>query len=107
MNIDQTLEQLKQLNYPKQVDVVDKVMAQVSQKPYLRPVQHRPLWTRIVATAAAAAVALLLVNVLSITLRSYDEAGMGNTLAQLNDYGSWGSVEEVALNPYESLYEEY
>ena len=35
MNIDQTLEQLAHLQYPQQVDVVDRVMAQVSARPYL------------------------------------------------------------------------
>ena len=60
MNIDQTLEQLAHLQYPKQVDVTDRVMEQISQRPYLQPVRHssRQLWTRISAVAAAAVVVL-------------------------------------------------
>ena len=107
MNIDQTLEQLASLQYPKQVDVTDRVMEQVTQRPYLQPVRHnsRQLWTRISAVAAVAAVVLVAVNVTSLYTRSYDVEGMGNTLAQLNDYSAWTTVEEAA-NPYEYLYEE-
>lgn len=106
MNIDQTLEQLAHLQYPQQVDVVDRVMAQVSAHPYLQPV-HRTnqVWKRLSAVAAAAAVLLVAVNVTSLYTRSYDEEGMGTTLAQLNDYSSWSTVEQVA-SPYEYLYEE-
>ena len=106
MNIDQTLEQLAHLQYPRQVDVVDRVMAQVAARPYLQPV-HRsnPLWKRFSAVAAAAVVVLVAINVTSLYTRSYDEEGMGNTLAQLNDYSSWSTVEQVA-SPYEYLYEE-
>ncbi len=107
MNIDNTLEQLACLQYPKQVDVTDRVMAQVSQHPYLQPVRHnnRQLWTRISAVAAVAVVVLVAVNVTSLYTRSYDVESMGNTLAQLNDYSSWSTVEEAA-NPYEYLYDE-
>lgn len=108
MNIDQTLEQLAHLQYPKQVDVTDRVMEQISQRPYLQPVRHgsRQLWTRISAVAAAAVVVLLAVNLTSVYTRSYDVESMGNTLAQLNDYSSWNTVEEAAANPYEYLYED-
>lgn len=105
MNIDQTLEQLAHLQYPRQVDVVDRVMAQVAARPYLQPVHHTHVWRRLSAVAAAAAVVLLAVNVTSLYTRSYDEEGMGSTLAQLNDYSSWSTVEQAA-NPYEYLYEE-
>lgn len=107
MNIDQTLEQLAHLQYPKQVDVTDRVMAEVMQRPYLQPVHRasRQLWTRISAVAAVAVVVLVAVNVTSLFTRSYDEEGLGNTLAQLNDYSAWTTVEEAA-NPYEYLYEE-
>ena len=108
MNIDQTLEQLAHLQYPKQVDVTDRVMEQISQRPYLQPVRHssRQLWTRISAVAAAAVVVLLAVNLTSVYTRSYDVEGMGSTLAQLNDYSAWTTVEEAAANPYEYLYED-
>lgn len=117
MNIDQTLEQLARLQYPKQVDVTDRVMEQIGDRSpvvsrrwsligHRSPAtNHRPLWTRISAVAAAAVVVLVAVNVTSLYTRSYDVEGMGSTLAQLNDYSSWTTVEEAA-NPYEYLYEE-
>lgn len=107
MTIDQQLEQLSRLRYPKQVDVVDRVMAQVADRPYLQPVAHRrQIWKPVSIAAVAAVAVLLLVNVVSIYGRSYDEAGMGVTIAQLNDYSSWNTIEEAAVNPYECLYEE-
>jgi hypothetical protein len=113
MNIDQTLEQLSHLKCPHQVDVTDRVMEQVMQRPYLQP-QHSPsrslsrgqLIRRIGIVAVAASLALVVVNVTTIYTRSYDEESMGSTIAQLNDYSSWNTVEEVAVNPYEYLYEE-
>ncbi len=105
MNIDQTLEQLARQQYPRQVDVVDRVMAQVEQHPYLQP-RRRPLWQPIGAAAAACAALLLILNVATFRLRSYDEASMGVAIAQANDYASWNTVEDCAVNPYESLYEE-
>ena len=106
MNIDQQLEQLARLQYPKQIDVTDRVMSEVMQHPYMQPVHRRTLWKPFGIAVAAAVAALLVVNVVSLYGRSYDEAGMGNTLAQLNDYSSWNTVEDAAVNPYEYLYEE-
>ena len=107
MTIDQTLEQIAQLRCPQQVDVVDRVMQHVEAHPYLRPLSsRRHLWKPIGAVAAAATVALLLLNVVSVYSRSYDETSMGNTIAQLNDYSSWSTIEEGAVNPLEYLYEE-
>lgn len=106
MTIDEQLEQLAHLQYPRQVDVTDRVMEHVMQHRYMRPVRRRALWQPVGAVAAAAAVILLVVNVVSIHVQSYDEAGMGNTLAQVNDYSSWNTVEESAVNPIEYMYEE-
>lgn len=105
MNIDQTLDQLARQKYPHQVDVVDRVMAQVEQHPYLLH-RHRPLWQPVGAAAAACIAFLLVLNVVTFRFRSYDEAGLGMAIAQVNDYSSWNSVEDYANNPYEYLYEE-
>ena len=106
MNIDQQLEQLSHLQYPRQVNVVDNVMAQVMQRPYLQPVHRRNTW-RIVSTVAAAAVALLFVVSLTLPyLRSYDDEGLGSMMAQANDFSSWNTIEEAAVNPYEFIYDE-
>ena len=105
MTIDEQLEQLAHLQCPRQVDVVDRVMAEVKQKPYLQPARRR-LWRPISIAAAAAVAVLLVVNVVSLYTHSYDEANLGLTLVQVNDYSSWSTVEDLAVNPYEYLYEE-
>ena len=105
MNIDQTLEQLAHLQCPRQVDVTDRVMAQVMQRPYLQPRRHS-LWKPVSIMAAAAVALVLVVNVVSLYGRSYDEASMGMTLAQVNDYSSWNTIEDGALNPIEYMYDE-
>ena len=106
MTIDQTLEQLARQQYPGKVDVVDRVMAQVEQHPYLQRVTPQRFgWQRFSAIAAAAVVALLAVNVVFFH-NAYDDDGIGSMIAQVNDYSSWNSVEYAAVNPIESLYDE-
>ena len=95
MTIEQTLEQLAGLEYPKKVDVVDRVMAEVGQKPYLRPVHSRHGWQRIGAIAAAAVVALVAINVVVFNSSSTDNGGQGITIATDNGYGT---VEEEAID---------
>lgn len=106
MNIDQQLEQLARLQYPRQVDVTDRVMAQVMQHPYLRPRQRSKVWRYMGVAAVAASLALVVVNVTSVYTRPYDVENMGSMISQVNDYSSWNTVEEVAVNPYEYFYEE-
>lgn len=106
MTIEETLKQMAGLQYPRQVDVVDRVMAEVSQHPYLQPVKRVVQWGRVSAIAAAAVVALLAVNVAVFQLRDYDEVGIGSAMLTLNDYTMWNTVEEAAVNPIEYLYEE-
>ena len=106
MNIDQTLEQLSQLRCPRQIDVTEGVMSHAMQHPYLRPVHRTPVWRRIGTIAAAAVVALVVINVTTVYTRSYDDEGLGSMIAQANDYSSWNTVEELAVNPYEYLYDE-
>lgn len=106
MNIDQRLEQLARLQYPRQVDVTERVMAYAVQHPYLQPVHRSSVWRRVSVVAAVAVVALLIVNVASVYTHSYDLDGMGNMISQVNDYSSWNSVEEAALNPIEYIYED-
>ncbi len=106
MNIEETLEQMARQTYSHKVDVVEDVMATVSQRPYLRPVHRQVRW-RPVGTAVAAAVALLLVVGFAMPfLRSYNEDDMSSMMVQANDYASWGTVEQAAVNPIEFLFEE-
>ena len=112
-NLDEQLEELAQLRSPQRVDVTDRVMAQVMQHPYLQP-QHTSrqehgygqLFRRIGIIAVAASLALVVLNVTSVYTHSYDEEDMGSMIAQFNDYSSWNTIEEAAVNPYEYLYEE-
>ena len=47
MTIEKQLQELAQQTCPKQVDVVDAVMAEVRQRPYLQPASHAPYaWLR-------------------------------------------------------------
>ena len=88
--------------------MTDRVMAHAMQHPYLRPAQRTttPLWRRIGIATVAAVFVIMLVNVTTVYTRSYDDEGLGSMIAQANDYSSWNTVEEMALNPYEYLYEE-
>lgn len=99
MTLDNQLQQLADLRYPRTVDVRQQVMSQIASLP--TPTRHRPLWKPAAALAAAAMVAILLVNIVMINVRHYDLDAMGNTLVALNDYSSWQTVEEPAANPYD------
>lgn len=107
MTLEQRLEQLSQQQYPHKVDVVESVMAQVQQKPYLRPVRRSIGWKQISVAAAAAVVALFIVNITIYRPASLSNEDMGLAISQFNDYSSWNTVEEAAANPYEYLYEDY
>lgn len=114
MNIEEQLQILSRQTYPKQVDVVDAVMAQVRQKPYLQPgaqsraaglshVHRTALWRTVALTAVAAVAALVVINVGAF--RSYDVEGIGSMIASVSDYDYYSSVESAA-NPIEYLYDE-
>ncbi len=115
MNIEEQLQILSRQTCPKQVDVVDAVMAQVRQKPYLQPgaqskgvnlfgVHRTTLWRTVALTAVAAVAAVVVFNVASF--QSYDEEGIGSMMASVSDYDYYyGSIESVA-NPIEYLYDD-
>ena len=104
MNIDEQLQELKNLRYPKEVDVVDSVMAEVrTLKPAAKPMIRPVVWRSAALTAVAAVAALVVMN---ISFRpSYDEEQIGNMLAYVSDYDYYVPVEDVAVNPIEFLYE--
>ena len=92
---------------PHRVDVVDAVMSQVRQHPYLRPVKRPHIWRQALSIAVAAAIAALIVNVVVVNVQTYDEAGIGNMISQVHSYEYYGSsIEEYVPNPIEYLYEE-
>lgn len=106
MNIEERLQELSQLSCPRQVDVVDSVMAEVRQHPYLRPASRPLVWRRIAVTAAAAVAALVVINVSILYSRSYDEEQISSMMAFAQDYDSYGTVESDAVNPIEYLYDD-
>lgn len=108
MKVDDGLKELAQMEYPRKVNVVDAVMAEVGKHPYLRPVHHVQTWQRIVSTTVAAAIALLIVNVVVVRTQTYDEVGIGAMIAQVQNYDCYGStIEDGAVNPFEYLYGDY
>lgn len=106
MTLEQRLDQLAAQQYPHKVDVVDSVMEQISQRPYLRPARRRINWRQASIAAAAAVVALFIVNITVFRPAGCSNEDMGFAIAQFNDYSSWNTVEEAAVNPYEYMYEE-
>ena len=107
MTIDESLKELASQQYPHQVDVVDAVMSQVRQHPYLRPVKRMRVWQQALSVAVAAAIVALVVNVVVVNMQAYDETGIGNMISQVHSYDYYGSsIEEYAPNPIEYLYEE-
>ncbi len=108
MTIEEQLKRLAAEEYRGRVDVVDAVMAEVQKHPYLQPAvkKSRVNWRLVSMAAAAAVAALVVVNVAVANSASYDEEGMGNMIAQLNDYSSWNSVERIADDPYDYFYNE-
>ena len=109
MTVDESIKELAALRYPGKVDVVESVMAEVSKHPYMRPVRKavQP-WQRIVSTTVAAAIVALVVNVVTVRMHSYDEAGIGSMISQVPNYEYYGStVEDCAENPIEYFYNEY
>ena len=107
MTIEKQLQELAQQTCPKQVDVVDAVMAEVRQRPYLQPASHALYaWLRRPATwaltAAAAVAAIVIININSPTC---DEQQLSTMIARVSDYNYYSSVEAAAENPIEFLYD--
>ena len=114
MNIEEQLKELSHQNCPRQVDVVDRVMAEVRQHPYLIPTAaaetrravtpiKKVLWRRIAMTAAAAVAALVVFNI--AVAPSYNEEQIGTMLAYVYDYDNYASVESAAPSPIDYLYD--
>ena len=103
MNIDQQLQQLASLRYPKQVDVVEGVMARVAaQRRAVLPFYQRSSFRIIVSGAVAAALLVLAVNTTVVRHQAADEQ-MGSVLAQLYDNSSYqcsAAIESAAFDDY-------
>ncbi len=106
MTIDEGLNQLAAMQYPHRVDVVDGVMAQVRQHPYLQPVHSTNTWRRVAMSSAAAVLLVVVVGGVVARVQASGDDGIGSMIAQVQDYNYYGTVEEAAVNPIEYIYEE-
>lgn len=104
MNTEQLLKELSQQTCPREVDVVDAVMAQVRQRPYLMPRRNTTLVRRI-ALSVAAVAAVAIIAVPALMPRSDNDAQLDDMFAYVQDYDYFYHVESAA-NPIEYLYED-
>lgn len=107
MNIDQLLQEIAQQEAPRQVDVAERVMAEVAQHPYMQRKRNSYATRRIVSIAMAATLALVVVNVIHLKAHSYDEDLISSTISQVNNYESYYSssaIEELA--PLDYIYDD-
>ena len=108
MNIEEQLRLLSHQTYPHQVDVVDAVMDTIRKQPLSMKTQPapapRPLWPRLAVSSAAAVIALVVVNLTLFRSHTYNEALIGNTIADVSDYSYYAPVESLADNPVDCLY---
>jgi hypothetical protein len=102
MDIEKQLHVLSKASYPGNIDVVEGVMAQVRQHPYM--IHRFNPWKRIALTAAAAVAAVVVVTL--ATPRSYDEEGISHMIASVSSYDYYQSVESAAENPIGYLYDD-
>ena len=105
MTIEKQLQELAQQTCPKQVDVVDAVMAEVRQRPYLQPASHAPYACRPATWALTAAAAVAAIVIINISSPTCDEQQLSTMIARVSDYNYYSSVEAAAENPIEFLYD--
>ena len=91
-DVESALNDMRKMEYPVQVDVVDAVMEQVSKQPLLAPAPKRRVWV----IAAACLAALLLVNVSLYLFRGYNEESVGTVLADVYDYNTNYGLDDQA-----------
>ncbi len=89
--VESALSEMRKLECPIQVDVVDAVMEQVSKQPIM--VSHK---RRNLIIAAACLAAVLLVNVTLYFTRGYNEDAVGNVLADVYDYNTNYGLDDQA-----------
>lgn len=85
MTDDYLLQQMRDMRYPAQVDVVDGVMSQVASRPIMvrRPV---PRWRSIAIAAAACALLAVGVNMVLLQTRQFDTRSISGCLTEVYDY---------------------
>lgn len=109
MTEDIFLQQLRDMRYPGDIDVVNAVMEQVRNKPLLftQPKQAGR-FRKILAGAAACAALAVAANVAHLYTRDYNEAQIGDMMAEVYDYhADYGSItaDYYDLGAVEAIYE--
>ena len=105
MSLEQQLDELSQMTCPRQVDVVDVVMSQVRQRPYLIAKPRHTLVRRI-ALSAAAVAAVAVIAVPALMHRSFNHEQVSSMIASVQDYDYYSHIESAADNPLEYLYDD-
>ena len=78
--------QLRTLNYPGTIDVVDAVMEQVSRRPIQVPAKSHHRLLRYAAAAAAVALICVGVNALLVFTRTYDTRAIAKDMTAVYNY---------------------
>lgn len=102
MTEDTLIQQMRAMNYPGKVDVVDAVMAQVADRPLLAPAYARAQrWRRAAIAAAACALLAVGVNMVLLQTRQFDSGAIGGCLAEVYDYrADYGYYENAVVDDY-------
>ena len=110
MTDEDILQQLRELNYPDKIDVVDAVMAQVRNKPLLVPQPKRVSFQRWAVAVAACFVLAVTVNVSILFLRDFNEPQLSKDIAMVYNYtdayNSISSDDSYDFGLVEYLYDE-
>ncbi len=105
---DLLIQQLREINYPGQVDVTDAVMQQVRQRPILAPSRKTVRWKQISWGIAACVVLFVAINITTLFTKEYNVSQIGNSIVELYDYqDQYGSHEGgyYSVGVIESFYE--
>ena len=105
-NDDKLSAQIRQIQYPGKIDLVSSVMESLPND------RVRPNWwkmhERLIITAAAASVALLLsVNVIFALTKSYNEPQICDMMAEVYDDSMYGTSEPDNYFDMELAYLDY
>lgn len=110
MTDEDILQQLRELNYPDKIDVVDAVMAQVRNKPLLVPQPKHVSFQRWAIAVAACFVLAVTVNVSILFLRDFNEPQLSKDIAMVYNYtdayNSISSDDSYDFGLVEYLYDE-
>ena len=99
-NTDLLLAQLRDMHYPKKVDVADRVMDAIEQQPNTHKVRKLHQWYRYTAAVAACVAALFAINLTLLYTRSYDETQINNLLTDVYSFNTadLSAVEESSFS---------